>query len=311
MKYIFASCIFLFSFFSGNAQKNSLFTNAELTLLQGYEDTLGLMSHIIVNDSLSENRFAATRKMIKTLVTALKTPNSFNYPFEQLRSVSIQYPKDSTFRIFTWQLYVDKNDYRYYGAIQMNTKDLQLFPLIDRSTQVRDVESEQLNTKNWYGALYYNIKQYDTPTGTNYLLFGFDGYSFFEKRKVLETLSFQDGKPFFGVPDILVPIQETNQLRPVNRFALTYSADASIVCNYDEIEQKIIYSHLILGGNAWEGRPTYIPDGSFDGFQYENGKWVYKEEIFRTVTPEGEYPRPEPVLDERKRDGKRKDLFGQ
>ncbi|MEY3369157.1 MAG: hypothetical protein RI973_2312, partial [Bacteroidota bacterium] len=90
-------------------------------MLEEYEDSLGYFGFLVINDSASENRFASCKLLIKTLVKALQVENSFHYPFEQLQTVSILYPPDSTFRIFTWQLYVDENDYRYYGAIQMNS----------------------------------------------------------------------------------------------------------------------------------------------------------------------------------------------
>ena len=91
------------------------------------EDTLGVLGYMMVNDSLPEHRFGACKKFIPKLVQALKHKNSFNYPFERLHRISILYPADSTFRIFTWQLYVDKDTYHQYGAIQMNNSELKLF----------------------------------------------------------------------------------------------------------------------------------------------------------------------------------------
>lgn len=311
MKYTFLTLLCVFCFSQLPAQIDKIFPEKELQLLESYEDTMGLMSHLIINDSLEENRFAATKKMIQTLVTALKIDNSFHYPFQQIKSVSVQYPQDSTFRIFTWQLYVNKDEYRYYGAIQMNKKELELFPLIDRSNQVKDLEHQQLAHNEWYGALYYNLKEFDTPEGKKYLLFGFDGYSFFEKRKVIEVLSFKEGKPLFGEPLLLASAgEDSDETRPVSRFILTYSAEASILCNFDESEDKVVYNHLMISGNPYTGEPTYIPSGSYDGFELQDGKWVYQKELFHFITPVNEYPRPEPVLGKPK-EGKRKNLFGQ
>jgi hypothetical protein len=113
-------------------------------LLQKQEDTLALLAFAVVNDSLAENRFAVCQSLIKTLVRTLQAENSFQYPFEQLKSVSIQYPADSSFRVFSWQLYVDQDEYRYYGAIQRNTSELELYPLIDRSWTVEKEEQAVL-----------------------------------------------------------------------------------------------------------------------------------------------------------------------
>lgn len=308
MKYLVLTTLFLLQLQQTAAQPKKTFPTDDLTALQQYEDTLGLLAHVVVNDSLEENRFAATRKMIKTLVQALKVKNSYHYPFEQIKTVSIQYPADSTFRIFTWQLYVDKDTYKYYGAVQMNTPDLQLFPLLDRSAEMTTLEYEELTPDRWYGALYYNLKEFDTAEGKKYLLFGYDAYSFFERRKLIDVLSFRDGKPVFGAPVLAFPTPD-GSMRRQNRFLLTYSSEASIGCNYDEGEEKIIYNHLTQGGNAFGGYPTMIPSGSYDGFALKDEKWIHEEEVFDFITPEGEYPRPEPILDSK--GGKKKDLFGQ
>jgi hypothetical protein len=141
---------------------------ADLPKLKEWEDTISLLSFAIINDSFPENRFGATKKMIPTLVQALKTPNSFQYPFSRAQSISIQYPEDSTFRVFTWQLYVDVDEYRYFGAIQMNTGELQLFPLIDRSFDVLSFP----DGKPQFGApVFYNEEKEGGVKVRNRLLF--------------------------------------------------------------------------------------------------------------------------------------------
>ena len=273
------------------------FTEAQLESWDDTEDTLGLLAYAIVNDSLPEFRFAACRKLIPALVQALKTPNSFHYPFEQLKSVSIMYPPDSSFRIFSWQLYVDKDEYRYYGAIQMNSKELKLFPLVDRSFELTgDLEQMELQPDKWYGAVYYHIQQCDLGKGRYYLLFGFDGYSFFRKRKVLDVLQFRDGQPVFGAPVFV----HDAQIPPKKRKVLEYAAAASVRFNFDPALGIIIHDHLIaMPGEDGEGINHY-PDGSYEGYKYEKGVWKYIENVFTQTQDEA--PRPFPVLENRKKD---------
>jgi hypothetical protein len=273
------------------------------------EDTLGYLSYLIVNDSLEENRFAAVKKFIPTLVKALKKENSFDYSFERLKNVSIQYAPDSTFRIFTWQLYVNADDYRYYGAIQMNDKALNLIPLIDRSFEVEDVENTILSADKWYGSVYYNIKSFDTPEGPKYLLFGFDGYSFFTKRKVVDVLQFKDGKAIFGAP-VFISEDPNNAFLPKNRLVMTYSAEASIKLNYDEHQKIIIHDHLIQAMSSIPGQgPVSLPDGSYEGYKLKDGHWTYVSKIYDHVYENEEATRVEPILNTTDRK-KKKDLFG-
>ena len=197
------SVLFLPQLFAQKKEKPAGKLSAEaIASLHGTEDTLAILAYAVVNDSIEQERFAACKVLITSLVKALKTPNSFNYPFSRLQSLSIMAPPDSSFRIFTWQLFVNDSTYRYYGTIQMNQTELKLFPLIDRSFEM-DIPPtyEQLTHDNWYGALYYNLRQFDTKEGRKYLLIGYDAFSFFDKRKVIDILSFDDqGKPIFGAP---------------------------------------------------------------------------------------------------------------
>lgn len=303
MNKIFALLICIVFLIPAIAQKGQqVLPESDLQTLQTWEDTLAVLGYAVVNDSLPEHRFAACRKMIPMLVSALKTENSFQYPFERLKTVSIQYPQDSSFRIFTWQLYVDKDEYHYYGAIQMNSKDLKLFPLIDRSASVGNIEQEELSSDKWYGSVYYNLKECKGPNGKYYLLFGFDGYEFFNKRKIVDVLTFKDEKPVFGAP---VFVHEEKGKRPVTkkRLMLEYSAAASVRLNYDPALELLIFDHLIaMPGQHGEG-VVMVPDGSYEGYRFEKGVWKHEEMVLHQIIDEA--PRPYPVLDERD-----KDIFG-
>lgn len=301
----------LFSCYNLNSAKANL-VNVDSTFetIATYEDTLGYLSYLIVNDSLEENRFRAVNKFIPTLVKALKVKNSFDYPFERLKSISIQYPADSTFRVFTWQLYVNENDYRYFGAIQMNDEKLKLFPLIDRSFDIEDIEHQTLQPDQWYGALYYNIREFDTKEGKKYLLFGYDGYQFFTKRKVVEVLSFNDGKAVFGAP-VFVSEDPNNAFLPKSRLALTYSAEASIKVNFDEHLDLLIHDHLIETSSSISSQgPVKLPDGSYEGYQLKDGRWTYVAKIFDHVYENEEATRQQPIFDGKKPRKQKKDIFG-
>lgn len=278
------------------AQLSQYFDEQQLVKLEAVEDTLGVLGYAIVNDSLEDNRFLATSALIPKLVEALKTPNSFHYPFEQLRTISIQYPADSTFRIFTWQLYVDKDTYRYYGAIQMNTPELELYALRDRSFDlIGNLEQQQLVPENWYGAVYYNLKQVNPPNAQPYyLLFGFDGFEFFRKRKVVDVLRFAEGKPIFGAP-VFVDDRPNTEERTKERLVLQYSAEASIRCNYDEALDLLIFDHLqVVNGQYGEGM-TAVSDGTYEAYKLEeDGYWHYVEKVFNRILDEPLLP--EPVL---------------
>ncbi len=263
-----------------------------------HEDTLAVLAFAVVNDSIEKERFAACRVLITALVRALKVENSFKYPFERLKSVSIVVPPDSSFRIFTWQLFVNDSTYRYYGAIQMNSSNLQMFPLIDRSAEMRgNLSRETFTPDRWYGALYYNLRQFNTKNGRQYMLFGYDAFEFFEKRKVVEILTFDPaGKPVFGAAPFIT--RPTVKGGPEHRLILQYSADSKVRCNWDEQYKMVVFDHLIPFPSPFNRDLTYVPDGSYEAIVWEKGRWKYKEKAFNDVQTEA--PRPEPVLDGQK-----------
>ncbi|MBK9336263.1 MAG: hypothetical protein IPM98_06620 [Lewinellaceae bacterium] len=268
------------------------------------EDTLTILSYAVVNDSFPDMRFLACKSLITALVRALKTENSFRYPFERVKSVSILAPPDSSFRIFTWQLFVNDSTYRHYGAIQMNRSELKMFPLIDRRFEMTGLPThEQLLPNRWYGAVYYNLRPFDTREGRKYLLFGFDGYSFFDKRKVLDVLSFSAaGEPVFGAPVFDRPDEKKSDGE--QRIILEYTAEAKVRLNWDEQYDMIVLDHLIPYPSPYTGKMMYIPDGSYDGFKFEKGRWKFVNKIFNDAQEEA--PRPYPVLDEKEK----KNIFG-
>ena len=293
------------------AQQPLELTTAQRSTLDAYQDTIAMQSFLVLRDTSMEMRSAATRNLIKTLVRALKTENSFAYKFPLVKNISIQYPADSSFRVFTWQLFVDDNHYRYFGAIQKRSADLELYGLSDRSADLLYPETTPTGAKDWYGMLIYNIHQFDTPTGRRYLLFGFDGYEFFDKRKVVDVLTFgRDRRPRFGAyPTFQQLDPETNEpTDTLHRLVLDYNAEASIRVNFDPVTGALIHDFLKPTGNPYSGKLSGLPDGTFVGyFPTESGVWTQQRRMFNTTVDEP--PRDFPVLGtEGTRE--RRDLFG-
>lgn len=283
-------------------KNNPSLTSEQMDRLRAAEDTLAMIAFLVVNDSIESERFGACRQLITRLVQTLKTPNSFQYPFDRLKSISILSPPDSSFRIFTWQLFVNDSTYRYYGAIQKNSKDLQLFPLIDRSDSLDYKPTrEVLTPERWYGALYYTIRQFDTKQGRKYLLIGYDAFEFFEHRKLIEVLAFDEaGRPTFGAP--VFQKEKTPRGGPELRQIYQYAAESSVRCNWDELYQMILVDHLIPIPSPYGRGFMGVPDGSYEGFQLEKGQWKFIEKVFNDFQEEP--PSIERTVE------KDKDIFG-
>ena len=302
MRFIYASFLALSLNFTFGQNAIPLFTSSILQELSKAEDTLSFLAHSIVNDTLPEERFYATREMILTLVRTLRLKNSFYYKFSKLKSVSIQYPPDSSFRIFTWQLEVSQSEHRYYGAIQLKADSLVLYPLIDRSFNLSNPEKMTLSADNWMGCLVYGIQQMGQGEGSTYLAFGYDANDGKTRKKWIEPIKFNQHRPVFGAP--LFPKGKVDSTFIPQRFILTYAAETTIKLNYDSELDLIVFDHLAPLAIK-PGQPEImVPDGSYEAFKIHPDKLEYIE-MLPVVTTGENVLRPKPVLG-----NEGKDIFG-
>jgi hypothetical protein len=234
----------------------------------------------------------------RTFIRALITPYSFYYPFESLETISILCPPDSSFRIFTWQLYINEHVVRQHGAIQIKTYDgsLKLLPLIDKSDITNKPEDTVGNQRGWIGAVYYKIIQKKIANQNYYTLIGFDENNINSNRKIIEVLSFNGDEPTFG--GRYFSFEEDSVFKSGhNRFILEYKNGAGARLTYDQDMDMIIYEHLISERNEPNKKWTLVGDGDYEGFKWKNGKWVHIEKVFNYVTPENKEPVPHPIRD--------------
>ena len=293
-------CAILMVFFSFSVVHSQELSPEHTMYMRKAEDSMKVFAKKMIFDEIPNNRFLADTIFIKQLVESLKTPNSFYYPFDSLMTVSVLYAPDSAFRIFSWQLQKDETYFRQFGAIQMNTADgtLQLYPLIDMSEFDSSPTDTVKSPSNWIGAIYYRILLNEHEGKKYYTLLGYDDNDFFSTRKWIDVLTFDNNVPVFGEklfeykPDALKPEQ------PAYRFCLEYKKDARARLNYDEEMKMIVFDHLISQTDKLSEKFSLIPDGDYEGFKWENGKWVHVEKIFDQSLEDGQAPVPQPYYDD-------------
>jgi len=255
--------------------------NGQIKQLQNYEDSLAALGKQFINDDSEMDRKNANYQFIKTLVSALKTPNSFLYPFDSVKSVSILNSPDNRFRIISWPIINDDGSYRFYGTIQINTGgNLQMYPLNDDSPQLKHPEDSVADTRKWFGAEYYRIIPVYSPR-LYYVLLGWKGNTVKSTKKVIEVLSFNDGKPVLGLP-----VFDGNG-KTRKRVVFEYTRQASMLLRYVPDQNLIVFDHLSPPDPKLKSqRDTYGPDLSYDGYKLKNGRWVYVEDLDMRNVPD-------------------------
>ena len=267
-------------------------------VLQQKEDSLKTYSIDLIQAINAQNRFKADSLFTKMFVRALKVNGSFNYPFDSLETISKLYPPDSSFRIFTWQMVINDNIIRQHGAIQMKTADgsLKLYPLIDKSDVTINIADTIGNNKGWIGAVYYRIIENKSKSQKYYTLLGYDENNIRSNRKIIEVLNFVNDEPEFGGRYFSFE-NDAVKLPTLSRYIMEYKKSTGARLTYDENLSMIVFEHLESESNEPKKKWTLIPDGDYEGFKWNNDKWVHVEKVFNQVTPEGKEPVPSPLKD--------------
>jgi len=274
---------------------------ADLTYLAKVEDTIGVLADKVLDDLDVISRVRSDSFLTRSLVRALKTPYSFNYHFDSVQTITITYPNDSTFRIFTWQYEMNEQVFRQKGAIQMNTPDgsLVLYPLFDASEYAESPNDSVRFGKNWIGAIYYKIVQTAFNGQPFYTLLGYDENGLRSTKKWVEVLHFDENKqPVFGGDYFVFDKRDSAWQQSFKRFNIEFKKEGRARLNYDPEKAMIMYDHLISEENQPEKKSSYIPDGDYEGLQWKDGKWLHISKVFTEQLADGKEPNPDLLMND-------------
>lgn len=287
------SALFLLFVCCTNVRAQSL-SGEDRAKMRASEDSLLVMADSMFNAFIPDYRIGYCEKFVKQLVRALKTPGSYDYPFDSLRKVvNIISPEDKSFRIFNWVIAFTDVNTRYYGAIQMAEQDLKLYPLFDYTAELgKGMEDSVLRNGKWFGALYYNIITREVDDTKYYTLFG-KHLGLTSTQKVLDPMYFSDKGIVFGAP-LFQGVPGNN--RPINRFIIEYKKGVSASMNWDDELHMIFFDRLVSQINDPNRKYTFVPSGQYDGFKWDRDHWSFTEDLIPVQTfKDGEAPAPKPL----------------
>ena len=282
IKNLFPIILLIFSTLFLSAQKKE-----ENTELKEIEDSLKIIAPEILYGRFDFNKYESNEKFYSMLNEALLNENSFSYPFDSLKTISILKSPDKYFRIFTWNLRKTDGSYDYFGIIQINPKKIKgdgIFKLSNNTLKNANSAQEILTNENWYGALYYKIIQTKTKENTYYSFLGWDGNNGRTTRKIIDVLVFDNsGQPEFGAP--IFQIKE--ELK--SRFIIEYGANVSVSLKYEKqyLSQgknkklMIVFDRVSPLTPGLEGQyQFYVPEtDTYDAFVFEKGVWQFYGDV--------------------------------
>ena len=267
----FLSFIFILSSMFLSAQ------NISDKVIKEYEDTLLVLSNNIMYGETLEIREKSNIGFISELKEVMKYKKSYDYPFNDLKTISRLNPEDNSFRLFNWILPKGNGTSKYFAFIVLPNSDNgynQIIELKHTETDLFNFETTIYNNENWYGSLYYKIISPKKRNNQHYTLLAWNGNNPESIIKIIDVLEIKNQKATLG-KDIFIKGEDTTK-----RIVVEYNRNTSASVNFDEDKNRIVLDHLVPLKENQEGfNQFYVPDGSYDCFLYKNGEWIFKEDI--------------------------------
>ena len=262
---------------------------------QTEHDAIAFYADVMVHASKPTHRMYASREFYRLFKEYISLPEAREEVLGELPWVTTVIPADSSFRIITWQV-EEEQEFRYYGFIQFpDNEDRPLIELHD--TRVLNSDQAIHDKDTWYGAIYYGIQPFKTKEKDDaYLLLGFNAHTKTLNQRVADVLTVSTGNVVLGKP----VFTQDESAETKSRVILEYTDAAYATMRFDREKELVIFDHVIPIDTP-EGS-VLVPDGSYHGYKYKRGKWVFIDKVFDVIVEEPPGGRePEKI---------QKDLFG-
>tara|TARA_B110000879_G_scaffold51525_1_gene73143 strand:- start:1306 stop:2175 length:870 start_codon:yes stop_codon:yes gene_type:complete len=222
----------------------------------------------------NDKQISAYNQEFRTEVKAA-IEQDLEFEFDSIPSFGHIISPDKKFEIYTWNILKEFDEYEYFAFIKF--KKGEVVELTDQSRLLLSPEFKITKTNNWFGALYYQIVPVKNKKKERYyVLLGWDGNTGSSLKKVIDVLYFNErigdwqmGKKIFGPP-----------FRGITRFFVEYSSEVNASLKYHDKQERIVFDHLIPLNSGLEGVfEFYVPDLSFDGFEFRDDYWYFIQNI--------------------------------
>lgn len=221
------------------------------------------------------DKISANDKFNDALRELVQKPNTFEYDFSTLKTISIL--SAHNLKIYNWAIPFADGTFEYFALLQIkNGENYSIVELIDKSDDIKTPENKTLTSKSWYGALYYKLI-YAKKLGKNtYTLLGWDGNNLLTNKKIIETIAVADN----GMIKFGLPILKTKK-RTKRRMIFEYSENAVMSLKYHPEIEKIVFDFLVPSSSKLTGIYEYYGPAlnRFDAFALDKGKWLYEEDV--------------------------------
>ena len=225
----------------------------------------------LVNNYNDKDRIGINDSIRMILDGYVRSDTVFAHRFNNLRYLGQITSPDSLLKIITWNLVLENEPdwyFCYFVRREESEKGNKIYRLSARYNELPIKTEEIYTASDWYGALYYDLRRIVVDNKPAWVILGIDYGNTAISRKIIDVLSFTPedsivfGRKWFA-SDEEIKYRVVFEYASTATMALRFGTDSSIV-----------FEHLIpISPSLKDNRQYYVPDYSFDAYNFENGIW--------------------------------------
>jgi hypothetical protein len=189
------------------------------------------------------------------------------HSFSRIRNLGQITSRNSKLKIITWNLLLENEKSRYFCYFVNNSgKGNIVYKLVGTYREEPVKTDIEYSGKDWYGALYYDLRPAGKKDDSYWILLGIDLGNPSVTRKIIDAVSFNaDGSVTFGRKIFLSG--KESRFREV----LEYNPEAVVSLRFFS-DKTIVFDHLVPVSPSLKGmKEHYAPDFSYDAYTLERG----------------------------------------
>ena len=241
--------------------------------IQDVEAQMARLQKILSEEVSDQDKLNASDQFEKLLLEAFELEETFNHNFFSIPNVAKHLSKDGLFRMFNWNIPMADGTHVYRMYLLFPNGKYVRFE--DSKELRREEEGIVLKPEQWYGALYYDIREVKIKKKKYYVLIGWDGNDELTTKKVLDVLVVdKKQKAFLGAP-----LFETEE-GLASRRVFEYANDAIMNLKWLEAKQMIIFDNLEpTQQNLKDQYAFYGPSTTFGGYRWDGDFWKLEDNV--------------------------------
>lgn len=232
---------------------------------------LGKLYERLVNSPADSIRLQINDSIRFIIDSYVTSDTVFTHRFNNLRYLGQIISPDSSIKIITWNLILRSSQNMYFCYFirkQKFGKKNKIYRLTTSYKEDPIRTDTTINEKDWYGALYYDVRPYLTDGKRCWILLGIDYGNPEISRKIIDVLNITpDDSILFGRKWF----ESEGKLK--YRDVFEYASNGTMSLRFKS-DSSVVFDHLVpFSASQKNDRKFYGPDYSYDAYNFMKGLW--------------------------------------